>query len=134
MFFTVVLYTGCLSSDPIKKDEFNGNWHMRVMDGMDVRKARAILDFDMDKMKLSGFDGCNRISGTLVENSDTNITVPLLRSTRMACRNKMHSWVSKRLKETLNESFSIAKEKKYGIQGITVKSLSHELFFKKMQR
>jgi len=128
------LLTTSLWSETIDNDTLNGNWHLRVMDGMEVRKARAILDFDMGKMKLSGFDACNRIGGTLVKNSDTNMRTPMLMSTKMACRNNIHNWVSKRLHVTLKEGFSIKEEKKYGIKGITLKSPSHELFFKKMER
>ena len=101
---------------------------------MQVRKARAILDFNMEKMSLSGFDACNRIGGTIVKNSDSNMTTPMLMSTKMACRNKIHNWVSKRLHVTLKEGFSLKEEKKYGIKGITLKSPSHELFFKRMER
>ena len=115
-------------------NELDGAWHLRVMDGKEVRKARAILDFNMEKMKLSGFDSCNRIGGNLIKNSETNITVPILRVTRMACRNHIHRWVSQRLHKILKEGYSIVKEKKYGIEGITLKSPSHELFFKRMQR
>ena len=115
-------------------NELDGAWHLRVMDGKEVRKARAILDFNMEKMKLSGFDSCNRIGGNLIENSETNTTVPFLMATRMACRNHIHTWVSQRLHEVLKEGYSIVKEKKYGIEGITLKSPSHELFFKRMQR
>lgn len=138
MFFKTVLilcvYATVLWSGTIEKEDLNGAWHLRVMDGMEVRKARAILDFDMDKMKLSGFDSCNRIGGNLIENSETNTTVPFLMATRMACRNHIHTWVSQRLHEVLKEGYFIVKEKKYGIEGITLKSPSHELFFKRMQR
>jgi len=109
----------------------NGNWHLRIMDGMEVRKARAILDFDSKKMKLDGFDGCNRIAGKLIKNSDTNISSKL-RSTRMECRQPIHSYVSKRLQETIREGFSITEAKRYGVNGISLKSPSHELFFRKM--
>ena len=115
----------------IDLDELNGNWHLRVMDGLEVRKARAILDFDTKKMKLSGFDGCNRISGTLKKNSDTNMSSQLA-STRMACRGSIQSYVSKRLHETVSEGFSITEAKRYGVNGITIKSPSHELFFGRM--
>ena len=113
---------------------FNGAWHLRVMDGMDVRKARAILDFNFNekKTKLSGFDGCNRIRGDLMIYSEDNITMPLLTATRMACRQHIHRWVSKRLHALLKEGYSIKEETKYGIEGITLKSEKHELFFKKM--
>ena len=130
----VSLFSCYLLADNIAKDTLNGNWHLRVMDGMEVRKARAILDFDMDKMTLSGFDACNRIGGSLVKNSDTNMTTPMLMSTKMGCRGKIHNWVSKRLHVLLKEGFNIKEEKKYGVEGITLKSPSHELFFKRMER
>jgi len=123
------LYTQALTANNI-----DGAWHLRIMDGMEVRKARAILDFDMDKMKLSGFDACNRIGGKLVKHTENNTTVPMLMSTKMACRNNIHNWVSRRLHLTLKEGFYIKKEKKYGVYGMTLKSPSHELFFKRMER
>lgn len=115
----------------IDLDDLNGNWHLRVMDGMEVRKARAILDFDIKKMQLSGFDGCNRISGILKKNGNTNMSSQLA-STRMACRGSIQSYVSKRLHETVSEGFSITEAKRYGVNGITIKSPSHNLFFKRM--
>ena len=123
-----------LYTQTVVANDLDGAWHLRVMDGMEVRKARAILDFDMKKMKLSGFDACNRIGGKLIKNTEHNMTTPQLMSTKMACRGKIFNWVSKRLHETLKEGFDIKEEKKYGIEGITLKSHSHELFFKKMQR
>jgi len=128
-FYIVILW-----SDIIDKEDLNGTWHLRVMDGMEVRKARAILDFDMEKMKLSGFDGCNRIGGKLIINSKTSTRIPVLMATRMACRNKVQAWVSKRLHETLKEGYYVIEETKYGVKGMTLKSPSHELFFKRMQR
>jgi heat shock protein HslJ len=112
----------------------NGNWHLRVMDGMDVRKARAIVDLDLDAMKLSGFDACNRMHGNLVVHSETNTSVPMLITTRMACREPIHTWVSLRLQETLKEGFTIKEETKYGLKGIILKSPKHELFLKRMGR
>jgi len=123
------LYTQTLTANNI-----DGAWHLRVMDGKEVRKARAILDFDMEKMKLSGFDACNRIGGILVKQTKNSTSVPMLMSTKMACRNNIHNWVSKRLQLTLKEGFTIKKERKYGVHGITLKSPSHELFFKRMER
>lgn len=111
-------------------NDLNGNWHLRVMDGKEVRKARAILDFDAGKMKVSGFDGCNQITGTL-KGDDKHMSSKLI-STRMACRQSIHAYVSKKLHETISEGFSIKEEEKYGIKGITLKSSKHELFFKRM--
>ncbi len=110
--------------------DLDGNWHLRVMDGKEVRKARAILDFDADKMKLSGFDGCNQISGSL--KGDEKYMSSKLVATRMACRESIHAYVSKKLHVAIAEGFSIKEEEKYGIKGITLKSSKHELFFKRM--
>ncbi|MFT7879040.1 MAG: META domain-containing protein [Sulfurimonas sp.] len=110
----------------------NGNWHLRVMDGKDVRKARAILDLDLNKMKLSGFDACNRINAKLIQQSENNLLAPQLRTTRMACRQSIHTWVSQRLHQVIKEGFTMKQEKRYGIEGLTLKSAKHELFLKKM--
>ena len=138
MFFrhtiTMALFSILVWSQPVDFKKLNGTWHLRVMDGMEVRKARAILEFNINKMQLSGFDACNRIGGRLVKNAEHNMTTPMLMSTKMACRGKIFNWVSKRLHETLKEGFDIKEEKKYGVQGITLKSPSHALFFKKMGR
>ena len=131
-FILVTMTT--LYTQTVTANDFNGAWHLRVMDGMEVRKARAILDFNMESMKLSGFDACNRIGGALQKNSNTNMTTPMLMSTKMACRENIHNWVSKRLHITLKEGFSMKEEKKYGVDGMTLKSPSHELFFKRMER
>ncbi len=130
LLFSLLLST--LLSANTTLSELSGSWHMRVLDGMEVRKARAILDFDAKKMRVDGFDSCNRISGILTQNLQTQQLSTKLRTTRMACRGKMQAWVSKRLHETMSEGFSIKKETKYGIEGISLKSAKHELFFKRM--
>jgi len=127
------LLTTQVSAEPIDLDEVSGSWHLRVLDGGEVRKARAILDFDAKHMKLSGFDGCNRISGNLIQKSQAQYSAQLM-STRMACRENIHRYVSKRLHETVSEGFSIKEEKRYGVEGITLQSPSHNLFFKRMER
>jgi len=121
---------------PNDMSQFDGTWHLRVMDGMEVRKARAILDFTFNdkKAELSGFDGCNRITGKLKMISKNTLNIPFIRATKMACRQNIHNWVSTQLHKTLKEGFSLKEEKKHGIEGITIKSLTHELFFKKMER
>ena len=132
LLFPLLLST--LLSANTTLSQLSGSWHMRVLDGMEVRKARAILDFDAKKMRVDGFDSCNRISGILTQNSQTQQLSTELRTTRMACRGNMQAWVSKRLHETMSEGFSIKKETKYGIEGITLKSAKHELFFKRMRK
>lgn len=128
------LLTTQISAESNELKNFSGNWHLRVLDGGEVRKARAILEFDVKKMYLSGFDGCNRITGNLIKDVKTQQLHAQLVSTKMACRESIHRYVSRRLQETITEGFSITKEKKYGIEGITLKSSKHELFFKRMDR
>jgi len=127
------LFTSYLLAEPkiVKLDELDGNWHLRIIDGMEARIARAILEFNSQNMTISGFDGCNKISGTLTLVSDNNMTSKLI-STKMACREPIHAYASKKLHETLVEGFSIAHTQTNGIDGITIKSQNHELFFKKM--
>ena len=110
--------------------KLNGNWHLRVLDGKEVRKARAILDFDAKGMYIRGFDGCNRISG-LLQGNEEQFSANLV-ATRMACREAIHSYVSTTLHKAVNEGFTIKEDKKHGIKGITLKSSNHELFFKRM--
>jgi len=127
------LCTGYLSAGikSVDLDDLDGNWHLRTMDGKDVRKARAILDFDAKNMKLNGFDGCNRISGTLKIKGDTSMSTKLA-ATRMACRQSIHSYVRRRLHKTIKDGFIVTKARKNGVDGILIKSSRHELFFKWM--
>jgi len=101
------------------------------MDGKDVRKARAILDFDAKNMKLNGFDGCNRMSSELKTNKVT-LKSTKLSATRMGCRQSIHSYVRKRLHRTVKEGFTVTEATQNGVDGILIKSSKHELFFKWM--
>lgn len=127
--FTTVLSAGTVTVDDLS--DLNGNWHLRAMDGHEVRKARAILDFHAEQMMISGFDGCNRISGAIKANSKSTFSSKLT-STRMACRQSVHRYVSKRFQAAINEGFTITEGTRYGIDGITLKSKNHDLFFKRM--
>jgi len=134
--FTVALLAALFTpyasaqSKAIDLDDLNGNWHLRVMDGMEVRKARAILDFDTEKMTISGFDGCNRITGTLIINNDTMSSQ--LKTTKRACRLSVQAYVSQRLHEVMKEGFTISETTTNGVEGITLKNPKHTLFFGKM--
>jgi heat shock protein HslJ len=129
----VSLCTTSLSAQTqsVDLDALHGNWHLRSMDGKDVRKARAILDFDAKNMKLNGFDGCNRISSELKTNSST-LQSTKLATTRMECRQPIHSYVRSRLHKTVKEGFTVTKATQNGVEGILVKGSNHELFFKWM--
>jgi len=115
----------------IDLDDLDGNWHLRTMDGKDVREARAILDFDAKHMKLNGFDGCNPVLGELKRSSDTRI-FSTLSATNNECRQSIHSYVRTTLHRTMQEGFTVTEATQNGIDGITIKSSEHELFFKKM--
>lgn len=115
----------------VKLEELDGNWHLRNIDGKGARKARAILEFDSQKMAISGFDGCNKITGTLIAASDTNLSSKLT-ATKMACRKAIHVQASKALHETLAEGFTVVRATSNGVEGVLIKSQHHQLFFKKM--
>ena len=127
------LSASCLTAqtETLDLDDLNGNWHVRTMDGKEVREARAILDFDPKHMKLSGFDGCNPISGELKRSADTRI-FSKLSPTQSECRQSIHQYVRTRLLKTVNEGFTVTKAKQNGVDGILIKSASHELFLKWM--
>ena len=128
------LFATVLSAETVSVDDLsnlNGNWHLRAMDGHEVRKARAILDVHGEQMIINGFDGCNSIYGNLKAHNKITFSATLT-STRMACRQSIHRYVSKRFHETINEGFTITEGKRYGIEGITLKSKNHDLFFKRM--
>ena len=128
-----LLGTGLMANSLTKDDlsSVNGNWHLRVVDGHNVKKARAIVDFHSKQMIIDGFDGCNRISGYL-KLAGKSTFYSKLRSSRMGCRQNVHRYTSKRIKATIKEGFTITKGKRYGTEGITLKSKNHDLFFKKM--
>jgi len=126
---TTDLLAGAITSQELK--EVNGNWHLRVADGHDVKRARAIVDFHAQQMVLDGFDGCNRISGHL-KVQGPNLFYAKLHSSRMACRQNIHRYTSKRVKAVIKEGFTITRGTRYGIEGITLRSKHHDLFFKKM--
>jgi len=129
----LVLSTSYLSAQTqtLDLDDLDGNWHLRTMDGKEVREARAILDFDAKHMRLSGFDGCNPISGKLKGSADTRI-FSKLSSTHNECRQSIHRYVRTGLHKTVKEGFTVTKAKQNGIDGILIKSASHELFLKWM--
>jgi len=127
-----LLFTNLFADMSLKDlSDLNGNWHLRVMDGKEVRKARTILDFYPSSMKLEGFDGCNKISGKLKRSSEDRFYSKIT-ATKMACRNNLHRFASRGLHTTIEEGFTVTKEKRYGVDGITLKSKHHDLFFKKM--
>jgi len=131
--FSALLLVATLSANAQTADikSLKGDWHLKVIDGYNVRKARAILDFHPDTMRIEGFDSCNRITGKLRKQKESTFVATLV-TTRKACRNRLTSFVSKRLHESMKSGFQIISEKRYGMDGITIKGGGHDLFFKRM--
>jgi len=127
----VAIFTNSNANEIQDLETIDGNWHLRVLDGKEVRRARAILDFKSNNMYLEGFDSCNRIWGKLLKNSK-NQFYSQVQSSKMDCRENIHKYVSHKLHTILNEGFTISRTKRYGINGITLKSEHHNLFFKQM--
>ena len=127
----LTLFSQTTNAAPADLNELQGDWHLRELDGYEVRKARAILDFEPAKMVIDGFDACNRINGKLIKKDDGTYTSKL-RTTRMACRGRLFSFVSQRLHQAIDEGFTVEKATRHGVDGILLKSKSHELFFKRM--
>ena len=131
MFISLCTINLSAQTKSVALDDLHGNWHLRTMDGKDVRTARAILDFDVENMKLNGFDGCNRMSSELKTNNETIISTKLS-ATKMACRQSIHHYVKTRLHKTVKEGFTVTEATQNGVDGILIKSSKHELFFKWM--
>ena len=131
MFVSLCTTNLLAQTKSVDLDDLHGNWHLRTMDGKDVRKARAILDFDAKNMKLNGFDGCNRMSSELKTNK-VILKSTKLSASRMGCRQSIHSYVRKRLHRTVKEGFTVTEATQNGVDGILIKSSKHELFFKWM--
>jgi heat shock protein HslJ len=131
MFVSLCTTNLSAQTKSVDLDDLHGNWHLRTVDGKDVREARAILDFDAKNMRLNGFDGCNPMSSELKTNNETLISTKLA-TTNNDCRQSIHSYVRTKLHKTVKEGFTITKSNKNGVDGIIIKSSKHELFFKWM--
>ena len=80
---------------------FNGEWKIVKVNGKDVAPAsKASLAFDAKTMKLSGFDGCNRVMGSVTE--EGQVLKGMLASTMMACMGDDNSAIS----QAVGEAFS----------------------------
>jgi heat shock protein HslJ len=130
---TILLFLlhSVLVANSINLKTLNGAWHMQYLDGKDVRKARAILEFDAKKMHLSGFDACNQIEGLLVKNS-SSYTVKSMQIRTMPCRQSIHRRVKRYLHKVLKHPFTLKKVTHNGIKGLLIQSKKHKLFFKHM--
>jgi len=119
------------STDSLSLNNLDGSWILRTMDGYKVSKARAILDFNAKHKKIDGYDGCNRIEGTLKRHTNNQYSSKLT-TYRYECLNSTKQFVSVRLQKAIAEGFTIQKAKIQGEKGILLQSIHHKLFFKRM--
>ncbi|WP_268225383.1 META domain-containing protein [Sinomicrobium oceani] len=70
-----------LSSKVWKLDSFAGE----KADSLSFANGMPYLEFDKEKMHVSGFSGCNRLMGGFTVGEDHRINLDKLASTKMAC-------------------------------------------------
>lgn len=111
----VTILVSCNTTNQIKEKENNTllkKWELSVIDGKKVSENPPIyLEFTADNV-VSGFTGCNRLTGNYSLENKNEIKFNQLGLTRMACRDKemeMERQILKMLKTTNNFSFENGK-------------------------
>lgn len=100
LFLSSVLAIGlsaCASvvpTSPSATASFDGEWNIvKVNDKAVSTESKATLAFDAKTMRITGFDGCNRVMGSL---KDENQQLKgMLASTMMACLGEDNSAISR---------------------------------------
>ena len=69
----------------------NGKWNLEEVKGIKVSelqlRKQPTLALDCEQMKISGNDGCNQFFGNIKTLTATDLVIPPLGSTKMACPN-----------------------------------------------
>ncbi|AZN35087.1 META domain-containing protein [Iodobacter ciconiae] len=83
-----------MPATPSAAASFDGEWNIiKVNDKAISSDSRAILVFDAQTMRITGFDGCNRVMGSL---KDENQQLKgMLASTKMACMGDENRTISR---------------------------------------
>ena len=94
--------SACASSmqaAPSAAASFDGEWSIvKVGDKAVSSESKAMLAFDAKTMRITGFDGCNRVMGSL---KDENQQLKgMLASTMMACLGEDNSAISRAVGQT----------------------------------
>jgi heat shock protein HslJ len=93
----VIALSACASvvpSSPSATTSFDGEWNIvKVNDKAVSSDSKTMLAFDAKTMRITGFDGCNRVMGSL---KDENQQLKgMLASTMMACLGEDNSAISR---------------------------------------
>ncbi|MEJ2794895.1 META domain-containing protein [Iodobacter sp. LRB] len=80
-------------ASPSAAARFDGEWNIvKVNDKAVSSDSKATLAFDAKTMRITGFDGCNRVMGSLKD--DNQQLKGMLASTMMACMGDENSAIS----------------------------------------
>lgn len=104
------------------RDSVNGSWTV-LHDGQKKLEAMtppATLVFDAGKNQISGFDGCNRFSGSYVMEQD--MLKATVASTRMACKDETANHVSQTLQSLLQAGAEVTSIDFMGARGLLLKN------------
>lgn len=86
--FLVTALIGCKTSKQTSVEDSSSiikKWELRVLDGEDISTIRPVyLDFSKENT-VSGFIGCNRLTGSYLIENKTQIRFLKLATTRMMC-------------------------------------------------
>ena len=83
--------TGCQSKKAAAASfsDLGGEWNIVEMNGQKLppEETRPFLSFDVAAKRVSGYTGCNRLSGAIIydETQKNNIQFSKVITTRMAC-------------------------------------------------
>ncbi|AMC35136.1 META domain-containing protein [Janthinobacterium sp. B9-8] len=93
-------------ASPSAAASFDGEWNIvKVNDKAVSSDSKAMLAFDAKTMRITGFDGCNRVMGSL---KDENQQLKgMLASTMMACMGDDNSAISRAVGQTFAEGAKI---------------------------
>jgi heat shock protein HslJ len=93
-------------SSPSAAASFDGEWKIvKVNDKAVSSDSKATLAFDAKTMRITGFDGCNRVMGSL---KDENQQLKgMLASTMMACMGDDNSAISRAVGQTFAEGATV---------------------------
>ena len=81
------LFSACVNLND-SKTLLNNAWELEGINGRQIdlgSQKKPMLAFNVDTMKVSGTDGCNRLSGGIEALDQQNLRFGMMASTRMMC-------------------------------------------------
>ena len=111
----------------------DGGWQVQAVDGKPLDGARKPeLTFDTGKNTVTGFDGCNRISGGYSLEGG-RLTAPRLVSTRMACLGDEPRRASAAIAELFANGAEVVETTVAGERVLTIRNAKAEIRLRKTQ-